>query len=295
MGCCGLTDGCSRPSPTSLRSTRVPPARIDGVTPAVGSAHQVAARVHRPVVEDRLSAQPTGTSPYASLTRCCNCEQPGVHVGDIKPLSAVAPTPHYERDACQEMRAAAMDGDVVRGIFSSDAVCRLDTLRRRPSRNSCTPTSLSCRNSATRGMCGCWLLSSSSLHSVSEGRQRQGDGARPAIDLDSASIELTERIEAWRAAGFRVGRMTWREQGEGWPPTLKAVRGKVTPADSIGTVVRRGRQEGTIVLLDGGWCDLSFWSGNPADDVVVEAPGYPDGLTLDEYGAVLDRFIGLFG
>jgi hypothetical protein len=41
-----------------------------------------------------------------------------------------------------------MDGDVVRGIVSSDAVCRLDTLRRRPSRNCCTPTSLSCRNSS---------------------------------------------------------------------------------------------------------------------------------------------------
>jgi hypothetical protein len=49
----------------------------------------------------------------------------------------------YERDACQEMRAAAMDGDVVRGIFSSDAVCRLDTFRRRPSRNCSRPTSLS--------------------------------------------------------------------------------------------------------------------------------------------------------
>jgi hypothetical protein len=130
---------------------------------------------------------------------------------------------------------------------------------------------------------------------VSEGRQEQGDGARPAIDLDAASIELTDRIEAWRAAGFRVGPVTWREQGEGWPPSLKTVRGQVTQADSIGTVVRRGRQEGTIVLFDGGWCDLSFWSGNPGDDPVVEAPGYPDGLSLDEFGAVLDRFIALFG
>ena len=41
-----------------------------------------------------------------------------------------------------------MDGDVVRGIVSSDAICRLDTLRRRPSRNSSKPTSLSCRNSS---------------------------------------------------------------------------------------------------------------------------------------------------
>jgi hypothetical protein len=131
---------------------------------------------------------------------------------------------------------------------------------------------------------------------VSERRQRPDDGARrPAIDLDAASIELTERIEAWRAAGFRVGPVTWREQGEGWPPTLKTAQEQVTRADSIGTVVRRGRQEGTIVLFDGGWCDLSYWSGNPADDLVDEAPGYPDGLSLDEYGAVLDRFIGLFG
>jgi len=63
----------------------------------------------------------------------------GVRASHPKTLGGLV----YERDACQEMRAAAMDGDVVRGIFSSDAVCRLDTFRRRPSRNCSRPTSLS--------------------------------------------------------------------------------------------------------------------------------------------------------
>jgi hypothetical protein len=91
----------------------------------------------------------------------------------------------------------------------------------------------------------------------------------------------------------RAGDLARAGRGVAAEPQNRA--GPGSQADSIGTVVRRGRQEGTIVLFDGGWCDLSFWSGNPGDDPVVEAPGYPDGLSLDEFGAVLDRFIALFG
>jgi hypothetical protein len=123
----------------------------------------------------------------------------------------------------------------------------------------------------------------------------QAGSVHPAIDLDAAAILLDRRVTAWRSLGFNVGQVTWRDQGDGWPPVLKTVRAEAVRADSIGIAVRRNSQEGEVVLFDGAWCDLSFWSGDTADSPVQEAPGYPDGLSLDDYANVLDSFISLFG
>jgi len=43
------------------------------------------------------------------------------------------------------------------------------------------------------------------------------------------------------------------------------------------------------VLFTGGWADFSYWSGNPSDAPVDEAPGWEDWLTVDAFGNVLDR------
>lgn len=117
---------------------------------------------------------------------------------------------------------------------------------------------------------------------------------RTMVDLDVAVREIERRAEGWRAGGFAVGPVTWRDQGGGWPPSLKTERDAVADPDSIGVDVRLGVQEGSVVLFKGGWCDLAYWSGSPSDEPVIEAPGYPDDITIEGFGHLLDSFINLF-
>lgn len=114
------------------------------------------------------------------------------------------------------------------------------------------------------------------------------------IDLDEAAAQIAARRDAWVAAGLDVGQLTWREQGEGWPPSFKTARAEVVTADSIGVEVRKGTQEGTLVLFSGGWADLLWWSGEASGVVVDEAPRWNDWLDLDRFGALLDRFASLY-
>jgi hypothetical protein len=120
-------------------------------------------------------------------------------------------------------------------------------------------------------------------------------GGVGSIDLDLAVGEIEHRVGSWRTRGFDVAPVTWREQGEGWPPSLKTERGNVVRPDSIGVAVRRGEQEGSVVLFDGGWCDLLYWVGGTDAEPVYGHPGYPSGLTVEQFGLVLDDFIGRFG
>jgi hypothetical protein len=83
------------------------------------------------------------------------------------------------------------------------------------------------------------------------------------VDLDVPVREIERRAEGWRAAGFAVGPVTWRDQGGGWPPSLKTERDAAADPDLIGVEVRLGVQEGSVVLFKGGWCDLAYWSGSP--------------------------------
>jgi hypothetical protein len=75
---------------------------------------------------------------------------------------------------------------------------------------------------------------------------------------------------------------------------LKTNRADVKAPDSIGVQLRKGAQEGTLVLFDGGWADLLYWGGSASDDVIDEAPGWEDWLDIEHFGALLDRFAGLF-
>lgn len=117
---------------------------------------------------------------------------------------------------------------------------------------------------------------------------------RTVVDLDVAVREIEHRAEGWRAEGFAVGPVTWRDQEGGWPASLKTEREAVADPDSIGVRVRLGVQEGSVVLFKGGWCDLEYWSGSACAEPVMEAPGYPGGMTVEEFGRLLDRFIERF-
>lgn len=78
------------------------------------------------------------------------------------------------------------------------------------------------------------------------------------VDLDLAAEEVHRRVPEWAAAGITVQPLTWRDQGEPWPPPLKTDRADVIDPDSIGVFLRKGSQEAELVLFKGGWCDLAY-------------------------------------
>jgi len=93
------------------------------------------------------------------------------------------------------------------------------------------------------------------------------------IDLDAAAAQIAQRRDAWEEQGISVGDPTWREIAEGWPPVLKTARSEVREADSVGVALSKDMHEGSVVLFQGGWADLLYWSGDPAGALVDEAPG----------------------
>jgi hypothetical protein len=95
-----------------------------------------------------------------------------------------------------------------------------------------------------------------------------------------------------QVVGLEVGAITWRDHGEGGLPMLKTDRATTKDADSIGVSARRGNSEGSLVLFKGGWADMEFFDG--VGEPMLRAPGWPDGLSIDDFGALLDRFAALF-
>ena len=91
-----------------------------------------------------------------------------------------------------------------------------------------------------------------------------------------------------------VGELTWRDDTQTWPRELATNRADVRDPDSIGVRCTKGDREGALVLFRGGWADLEFWSGDAADEPVLDHPGYPNALSLETLGALLDRFGALF-
>ncbi len=114
------------------------------------------------------------------------------------------------------------------------------------------------------------------------------------IDLDQAAELISGHILAWAQAGLVAEALTWRDIGEPWPYPLKVDRREVVDPDSVGIVVRKNEQEGRLVIFRGGWADLDYWTGQPSDDVVVEAPGFEDVMTLLDVEQLLGRFAALF-
>jgi hypothetical protein len=110
------------------------------------------------------------------------------------------------------------------------------------------------------------------------------------VDLDVAVGEVERRAAAWWQSGITVGSVTWHETSEGWPQPFKTDRSQVNSADSIGISLRKGEQEGAVVLFEGGWCDFIDWDGD-ADEVLQDAP---EATTVKQYRKVLDRLTALF-
>ena len=113
------------------------------------------------------------------------------------------------------------------------------------------------------------------------------------IDLDLAAEQIVRWRDEWEQRGINVGDLTWRELGEGGPRVLKTVRSDVQDTDSVGVALSKGRQEGSVVRYLGGWADLLFWNGEDAE-VLDEAPGWENWLTVDAFGELLDRLGGFF-
>ena len=82
------------------------------------------------------------------------------------------------------------------------------------------------------------------------------------IDLDQAAAAITERAVRWRAAGLRVGHVTWRDEAAPWPPQLETDRALVRDPDSIGVLISGPADaELSVVLFRGGWADVEFCNG----------------------------------
>jgi hypothetical protein len=69
----------------------------------------------------------------------------------------------------------------------------------------------------------------------------------------------------------------------------------VTVPDSVGIAVKKGKQEGLLVLFKGGWADLEHWSGRQGDEPILRAPGWNDWLDEGRFASLLDEFAALFG
>lgn len=113
----------------------------------------------------------------------------------------------------------------------------------------------------------------------------------PPIDLELAAREIAGRVVAWEESGIAVGPLTWREHGGGWPVSLTTNRLDILKPDSIGIRLQKGESEGTLVVFEGGWADLLYWSGSANDEVVIDAPDVADLVAVRR---LLDRFTDLF-
>lgn len=113
------------------------------------------------------------------------------------------------------------------------------------------------------------------------------------IDLEAAAAVIENRRAFWKAMGIEASETTWRDQGRGWPPPIVTDRRSVLDPDSIGVELRKGEQEGSVVLFKGGWADFLYWDGE-SRTVVDDAPGWEDSLDLTRFDGVLDRLTSLF-
>ena len=99
----------------------------------------------------------------------------------------------------------------------------------------------------------------------------------------------------WEKAGFVAGPVTRKDVGGPGPYPFREDRRKAAEADSVGAAVRKGEQEGRLVVFRGGWADLEYWGGRPCDEPVLEVPGWDDRMNLAGIERLLRRFAGLSG
>ena len=112
------------------------------------------------------------------------------------------------------------------------------------------------------------------------------------VDLDAAAAVLADRLDDWRSQGLDVGHLTW---GHVNGRELTTDRAQARSDYSVGVRVRRGHEEGALVLFAGGWCDMEYWSGTADAEPTVEAPGWDDWLDVERFARIIDRFERFFG
>ncbi|MGX5682851.1 hypothetical protein [Schumannella luteola] len=117
------------------------------------------------------------------------------------------------------------------------------------------------------------------------------------IDVDAGAEVARAKLAAWARPGAVIGELTWRDASRGWPWVILTDRSAVVDPDSVGFTIDWGHRAGDLVLFRGGWCDLSFRDLETMSEPLIDAPGAHAGqppLDLPAYGAVVDRFLGLF-
>jgi hypothetical protein len=102
------------------------------------------------------------------------------------------------------------------------------------------------------------------------------------VDLDQVAGLISRHAISWEQASLAVGALTWRDAAG-------------PEADSVGVMVRKGEQEGQLVIFRGGWADLEYWSGRPSDEPLTEASGWDDWMDLSDIEQLLLRFAAFFG
>ncbi|MFE4874295.1 hypothetical protein [Streptomyces sp. NPDC056682] len=108
------------------------------------------------------------------------------------------------------------------------------------------------------------------------------------IDLDQAVAAIAERAARWRAAGLRVGQVTWRDEAAPWPQRFETDRALVRDPDSLGVVISGPADaELSVVLFRGGWADVDFYDGLN-DPGTLPAPGIDSAAA---FGIQLDRWV----
>jgi hypothetical protein len=89
------------------------------------------------------------------------------------------------------------------------------------------------------------------------------------VDLDLAVGLISRHAIAWEESGLAAGALTWGDAAGPWPCPLREDRSQVTEPDSAGVTVRKGEQQGRLVVFRGGWADLEYWSGGSSDGQVT--------------------------
>jgi hypothetical protein len=108
------------------------------------------------------------------------------------------------------------------------------------------------------------------------------------IDLDQAVAKIVERAPRWRAAGLRVGQVTWRDEAAPWPQQLETDRALVRDPDSIGVLISGPADaELSVVLFRAGWADVDFVA-SLNDAGTLPASGIDSAAA---FGAQLDQWV----
>lgn len=112
------------------------------------------------------------------------------------------------------------------------------------------------------------------------------------IDLDAAAAVLAERLAS--RPDLSSGPITWKGFESRFDEPFKTDRSDIVDPYSVGIQVRRGDEEGRLVLYAGGWADFEYWNGDASDAVVDRVPGWEDWLDVQRFDAVVVEFLSEF-